>query len=171
VVAKLFALSGRCRAYFGEKDFQQLAVVRRMVADLSIPVTIVGCATVREAGGLALSSRNTRLSPDERHAALALHRALVAGRACVERGERDPVRVTAAMTAVLVAEPLVTPDYAVVVDPETLRCPAEVHGEVRLLVAARVGALRLIDNERASSVAPDVVPVHDRVLVKTGEER
>ena len=84
-----------------------------------------------------MSSRNTRLSPDERRAALALHRALRAGRACVERGERDPVRVTAAMTAVLVAEPLVTPDYAVVVDPATLACPAEVAGEVRLLVAAR----------------------------------
>ncbi len=69
VVAKLFALSGRCRAYFGEKDYQQLAVVRRMAADLSIPVTIVGCPTVREPDGLAMSSRNARLSPDERHAA------------------------------------------------------------------------------------------------------
>jgi pantoate--beta-alanine ligase len=171
VVAKLFALSGRCRAYFGEKDFQQLAVVRRMVADLSIPVTVVGCETVREAGGLALSSRNTRLSPDERHAALALHRALRAGRLCVERGERDPVRVTAAMTAVLVAEPLVTPDYAVVVDPATLRCPTEVRGEVRLLVAAQVGAVRLIDNERASGAMAALDGAHDRVLVNTGEER
>jgi pantoate--beta-alanine ligase len=171
VVAKLFALSGRCRAYFGEKDFQQLAVVRRMVADLSIPVTVVGCATVREDGGLALSSRNTRLSPDERVGALALHRALRAGRVCVERGERDPVRVTAAMTAVLVAEPLVTPDYAVVVDPSTLQCPTEVHGEVRLLVAAKVGAVRLIDNESARGAAKVVGAVHDRVLVNTGEER
>ena len=87
VVAKLFALSGRCRAYFGEKDFQQLAVVRRMVADLSIPVTVVGCETVREAGGLALSSRNTRLSPDERHAALGLA-PCPAGRAPVCRARR-----------------------------------------------------------------------------------
>ncbi len=171
VVAKLFALSGRCRAYFGEKDFQQLAVVRRMVADLSIPVEVVGCPTVREPDGLALSSRNVRLSPPERSAALALHRALRAGRACVERGERDPVRVTAAMTAVLVAEPLVTPDYAVVVDPETLRCPAEVHGEVRLLVAAKVGAVRLIDNDGACGVAPDHAEGDALVLVKTGEER
>jgi pantoate--beta-alanine ligase len=170
VVAKLFALSGRCRAYFGEKDFQQLAVVRRMVADLSFPVTIVGCPTVREVDGLALSSRNTRLSPHERGAALALHRALRAGRACVERGERDPVRVTAAMTAVLVAEPLVTPDYAVVVDPSTLQCPTRVSGEVRLLVAARLGAVRLIDNDRAC--APSTVAAgQDLVLVKTGEER
>lgn len=171
VVAKLFALSGRCRAYFGEKDFQQLAVVRRMVADLSIPVTIVGCTTVREADGLALSSRNARLSAEQRHAALALHRALSAGRACVERGERDPVRVTAAMTAVLVAEPLVTPDYAVVVDPHTLRCPTELSGEVRLLVAARVGAVRLIDNQGASCAAPAVGAAPELVLVNTGEER
>ncbi len=147
VVAKLFALSGRCRAYFGEKDFQQLAVVRRMVADLSIPVTVVGCPTVREVDGLAMSSRNTRLSPEQRQAAVALHRALRAGRRCVERGERDPVRVTAAMTAVLVAEPLVTPDYAVVVDPSTLECPAEVAGEVRLLVAAR-GRVGAADRQR-----------------------
>ncbi len=171
VVAKLFALSGRCRAYFGEKDFQQLAVVRRMVADLFMPVTIVGCATVREVDGLALSSRNTRLSPEQRRAALALHRALRAGRACVERGERDPVRVTAAMTAVLVAEPLVTPDYAVVVDPDTLQCPAQVDGEVRLLVAAQVGAIRLIDNEGACRAPFDVGDGQGLVLAHTGEER
>jgi pantoate--beta-alanine ligase len=170
VVAKLFALSGRCRAYFGEKDFQQLAVVRRMVADLSIPVTIVGCATVREVDGLAMSSRNTRLEPEQRRAALALHRALRAGRTCVERGEHDPVRVTAAMTAVLVAEPLVSPDYAVVVDPSTLECPTEVAGEVRLLVAARVGGVRLIDNESACASAA-VSARQDLVLVNTGEER
>jgi pantoate--beta-alanine ligase len=170
VVAKLFALSGRCRAYFGEKDFQQLAVVRRMVTDLSIPVEIVGCPTVREPDGLAMSSRNTRLSPDERAAALALQRALRAGRALVERGERDPRRVRAAMTAVLVGEPLVTPDYAVVVDPDTLQCPTEVHGTVRLLVAATVGSVRLIDNENANSTAR-VAAVEDLVLVNTGEER
>ena len=87
VVAKLFALSGRCRAYFGEKDFQQLAVVRRMMADLSMPVTVVGCATVREVDGFAMSSRNTRLSADERRAATALHRAL-AGRPCLCRAGR-----------------------------------------------------------------------------------
>ncbi len=171
VVAKLFALSGRCRAYFGEKDFQQLAVVRRMVSDLSIPVTIVGCPTVREADGLAMSSRNARLSDEQRHAALALHRALAAGRARVERGERDPVRVTAAMTAVLVAEPLVTPDYAVVVDPRTLQRPSELSGEVRLLVAARVGSVRLIDNQVASCTPSAVGAASVLVLVNTGEER
>jgi len=171
VVAKLFALSGRCRAYFGEKDYQQLAVVRRMAADLSIPVTIVGSPTVREPDGLAMSSRNARLSPRERHAALALHRALQAGRACVERGERDPGRVGAAMTAVLVAEPLVTPDYAAVVDPLTLRTPTVLDGEVRLLVAARVGAVRLIDNEGACHAPAGAGPAPELVLVNSGEER
>jgi pantoate--beta-alanine ligase len=179
VVAKLFALSGRCRAYFGEKDYQQLAVIRRMVADLSIPVEIVGCATVRELDGLAMSSRNARLSRSERRAGLALHRALQAGRACVERGERDPVRVRAAMTAVLVSEPLVTADYAVVVNPHSLQCPSEVHGEVRLILAARVGPVRLIDNDGAScaladaaaEVATGAAAGPDLVLVHTGEER
>ena len=171
VVAKLFALSGRCRAYFGEKDYQQLAVVRRMVVDLSIPVTIVDCPTVRELDGLAMSSRNRRLSGDERHAALALHRALRAGRACVEGGERDPRRVGAAMTAVLVAEPLVMPDYAAVVDPRTLQCPSVVDAEVRLLVAARVGSVRLIDNEGACPLPAGVGAARDLVLVNTGEER
>jgi len=170
VVAKLLSLAGRCRAYFGDKDYQQLAVVRRLVADLSIPVEVVGCPIVREADGLALSSRNVRLTRPERRAALALHRALRAGRARIERGERDPVRVRAAMMAVLAGEPLVVPDYAVVVDPATLACPSAVAGEVRLLVAARVGAVRLIDNDgvRAPAVA-DVTP--ELVLANTGEER
>ena len=171
VVAKLFALSGRCRAYFGEKDYQQLAVVRRMAADLSIPVTIVGCPTVREPDGLAMSSRNARLSPDERLAALALSRALRAGRACVERGERDPGRVGAAMTAVLVAEPLVTPDYAVAVDPLTLRRLTVLDGAVRLVVAAHVGPVRLIDNEGVCHAPAGVMPAPDLVLVNSGEER
>jgi pantoate--beta-alanine ligase len=168
VVAKLFALSGRCRAYFGEKDFQQLAVVRRMVQDLSFPVHVVGCETVREADGLALSSRNQRLSPRQRTAAKALSRALSAGRACLDGGERDPGRVGAAMRAVLVAEPLVTPDYAVVVEPRTLCVPEAVGQNVRLLVAAQVGPVRLIDNVGVScAAARDGATL---VLVHTGEE-
>ena len=120
VVAKLFNLAGPCRAYFGEKDWQQLRVVRRLVADLSFPVEVVACPTVRDADGLALSSRNARLSPEERVAATVLYRALTA----------YPRR---RMADVVAEEPLVTLDYA------------EVDGD-RLLIAARVGDVRLIDN-------------------------
>ena len=170
VVAKLFALSGRCRAYFGEKDFQQLAVVRTMAEELRLPVEVVGCTTVREPDGLALSSRNARLSPPERRAARALWRALRAGRARIHAGERDPARVEAAMRAVLVGEPLVEPDYAVVVDPRTLATPPTLRGELRLLVAARVGPVRLIDNDGALCPAgrDDADAL---VLINTGEVR
>jgi pantoate--beta-alanine ligase len=169
VVAKLFGLAGRCRAYFGEKDYQQLAVVRRMAADLSLPVEVVACPTVRDADGLALSSRNARLSPDERRAALALRRALDAGLAEVAGGARRASVVRAAMHAVLAAEPLVQPDYAEVVDARTLEARPLLHGEVRLLVAARVGAVRLIDNDGARVGAPAPVG-RDLVLTDTVKE-
>jgi len=146
VVAKLCSLAGRGRVYFGEKDFQQLAVVRRMVADLSLPVEIVACPTVREHDGLALSSRNVRLSADGRRAAVALHRALIAGLGALDAGERDPARVGAFMTEVLTTADGVVPDYAVAVDAATLAPPPRLGGEVRLLVAATVGDVRLIDN-------------------------
>jgi pantoate--beta-alanine ligase len=146
VVAKLCSLAGKSRVYFGEKDFQQLAVVRRMVTDLSLPVEIVACPTVREESGLALSSRNVRLSDDGRLAALALHRALTAGLGALDAGERDPVRVNAFMRDVLNATEGVSPDYAVAVDAATLATPEKLSGEVRLLVAATVGPVRLIDN-------------------------
>jgi pantoate--beta-alanine ligase len=143
VVAKLFAMAGRCAAYFGEKDFQQLAIVRRMAADLSFPVEIVPCATVRAGDGLALSSRNAYLSDEERRVAPVLHRALEAGVEAV-RGGRDPEPV---MAGILATEPLVEPDYAVVVDAATLQRPAELVGDLRLLVAARLPSARLIDNQ------------------------
>jgi pantoate--beta-alanine ligase len=148
VVTKLFALAGRCRAYFGEKDFQQLVVVRRLVDDLCLPVTLVGCPTVREPDGLALSSRNARLGPAERQAATVLHRALAAGWAAVTSGERRPVAVADRMAAVVAAEPLARLDYAAVADPDDLSVPPvlEAGRPVRLLVAARVGGIRLIDN-------------------------
>jgi pantoate--beta-alanine ligase len=146
VVAKLCSLAGRSRVYFGEKDFQQLAVVKRMAADLSLPVEIVPCPTVREADGLALSSRNVRLSAEGRSAALALHRALDAGLRAIGAGERDPVSVHAAMAAVLADTDGVEPDYAVAVDAASLTGPERLGGEVRLLVAATVGPVRLIDN-------------------------
>jgi pantoate--beta-alanine ligase len=150
VVTKLFAIVGPCRAYFGEKDFQQLAVVRRLVGDLSLPVEVVGCPTVREPDGLAMSSRNAYLSPDDRAAAPVLHLALEAGRSAVEAGERDPSVVRAVMSDVVGAEPRVQLEYAEVVDPATLRVPERLSGEVRLLVAARVGPARLIDNVGAT---------------------
>ncbi|MDE3085853.1 MAG: pantoate--beta-alanine ligase [Acidobacteriota bacterium] len=154
VVTKLFALAGRCRAYFGEKDFQQLAVVRRLAADLSLPVEVVGCPTVREPDGLALSSRNVRLGPEGRGAALALRGSLDAGLAALAAGERCPGAVRAAMEAVLESAPLVTPDYAEVVDAGTLRVPEVLAGEVRLLVAAVVEGVRLIDNDGTTVAAP-----------------
>jgi len=146
IVTKLFALAGRCRAYFGEKDFQQLAIVRRLVADLDLGVDVVGCPTVREPDGLALSSRNSRLSPPERQAAVALWRALCTGRELVAGGERDGTRVEQAMAGVLRAEPLVHPDYAAVADPMSLQPVTAIESEVRLLVAASIGSARLIDN-------------------------
>jgi pantoate--beta-alanine ligase len=146
VVAKLCSLAGRSRVYFGEKDFQQLAVVRRMVTDLSLPVEIVACPTVREADGLALSSRNVRLSADERRVAVTLHHALEAGRRLIDAGEREPARVSEAMHAVLHSVEGVTADYAVAVDAASLATPEQLSGDVRLLVAATVGPVRLIDN-------------------------
>lgn len=148
VVAKLFAIVGACRAYFGEKDFQQLAVVTAMAADLAFPVEVVGCPTVRAPDGLALSSRNTYLDATERQAATVLHRALRAGEAAVLGGATDAAAVRAAMAAELATEALAEVDYADVVDPVTLEPLGDlVAGEgIRLLVAARVGAPRLLDN-------------------------
>jgi pantoate--beta-alanine ligase len=146
VVAKLFAAVGRCRAYFGEKDYQQLLVVRRLAADLSFPVEVIGCETQRERDGVALSSRNARLTLEQRAAAPVLHRALQAGRNAVDAGERLSERVAAAMAAVVTAEPLAQLDYAAAVDAGDLTVPATLAGDVRLLVAARFGSTRLIDN-------------------------
>jgi pantoate--beta-alanine ligase len=148
VVAKLMAMAGRCRAYFGEKDFQQLAVVRQMVADLSLPVEVVGCSTVRDPDGLALSSRNVRLGADERHAALALSKALRAGAQAMASGEARAWAVEQRMAEVVADEPLVDLDYAVVVGADDLQQVASVGDGtgLRLLIAARVGPVRLIDN-------------------------
>ena len=146
VVAKLFAIVGPCHAFFGEKDFQQLAVIRQMVHDLSLPVEVVGCPTVREVDGLAMSSRNAYLTPAERSAAPVVHRALQAGRALVEDGEHDAAVVRAAMAAVIEEEPLAELDYAEVVDARTLEVPEPLAGPLRLLAAVRFGSARLIDN-------------------------
>lgn len=146
VVARLLNLVGPALAVFGEKDAQQLAVVRRMVADLHFPVEIVAHPTVREPDGLAMSSRNAYLAAGERRAATALYRALTAAGDEIARGERDADRLRAAMRAVLEAEPGVEPEYAEVVDAETFRPVADARGRLVLPVAARVGRTRLIDN-------------------------
>jgi pantoate--beta-alanine ligase len=148
VVAKLFSIVGSCRAYFGEKDFQQLAVVRRMTSDLSLPVQVVGCPTVREPDGLAMSSRNAYLDDAEREAAPVLHRALQAGAASIVAGERDSDAVRSLMGEIISAEPSCRLDYAEVVRADDL---VPVHAlepgdELRLLVAAQLGRPRLLDN-------------------------
>jgi pantoate--beta-alanine ligase len=146
VVTKLFSLTGRCRAYFGEKDFQQVAVVRRVVRDLCLPIDVVACPTVRELDGLAVSSRNVRLSESERTTAAVLHKALVAGATAISSGEDRPSEVRKIMLEALSAAQGVDPEYAEVVDPGDLTTPERLSGEVRLLIAARVGPVRLIDN-------------------------
>lgn len=147
IVAKLFSLSGPCVAYFGEKDFQQLTVVRRMVRDLSLPVDVVACPTVRATDGLALSSRNSYLTAEEREAAPQLYYALLAGKRAVEDdGIDDPDLVEKSMAESLSRQPLFQFEYAAVADPDTLEPPQRIAGEVRLLMAARLGRARLIDN-------------------------
>ena len=146
VVAKLLHLVGPSRAYFGQKDAQQLAVVRRMVADLAFPNQIVACPTVREPDGLAVSSRNAYLLPDERQRATALYRALEAGRAEYASGGRDPAAVEAAAREVLADAPGVELDYVALVDPATFEPVKQAEAGQVLATAARVGRTRLIDN-------------------------
>jgi pantoate--beta-alanine ligase len=147
VVAILFSLVGAERAYFGQKDAQQVMVIRRMALDLAMRTEVVACPTVREPDGLALSSRNVHLSPDERKAASVLRRALLAGRAAWEGGERSGDALRRTMQAVLAAEPLAAVDYASVADAGTLRELQHVDGPALLSLAVRFGTTRLIDNE------------------------
>ena len=143
VVAKLFMIVQPDRAYFGEKDAQQLAVIRRMVRDLNIPVTVVPVATVREDDGLAMSSRNKHLNAEERKAAAVLYRALEAARSTIVRGA-EPARQAA--LAVIAQEPAVRVEYLEVVDADEMQPVKDVAGPVRIAVAAWVGGTRLIDN-------------------------
>jgi pantoate--beta-alanine ligase len=146
VLAKLFGLAGRCRSYFGEKDAQQLAVIRRMVGDLELPVHVVACPTIREPDGLAMSSRNTYLSPEERRAAPCLYEALARAAWLVEGGEREAVVLKAEMAKRIGAETLARIDYVAVVDEETFDEVDRLGDTARALVAARIGTTRLIDN-------------------------
>jgi pantoate--beta-alanine ligase len=145
VVAKLFSIVGPSSAYFGRKDFQQLAVVRRMATDLDLPVQVVGCPLVREPDGVAMSSRNAYLSADERERATGIFASLRAGAAAVEDGERDPERVRAAVEAEAARHGLEL-EYAEVRRAADLAPLTTVDGEVVVAVAAAVGKARLIDN-------------------------
>jgi pantoate--beta-alanine ligase len=146
VVAKLFATVGTSTAYFGEKDAQQLAVIRRMVRDLSIPVEVVACQIVRELDGLALSSRNALLSRVQREAASCLFLALSEAAAAARAGERVAARLIAVMAREIGGTAAARLDYATVVDDRTFEEIATVEPPARALVAARFGDVRLIDN-------------------------
>ena len=146
VVTKVLNHVRPARAYFGEKDFQQLVVIRRLHADLVLPGEIVACRTVRDADGLALSSRNAHLSPTERRQAATLWRALFRMRTAVDEGVTDVDALLAAGEKVLLAEPAVRLDYLAVVDPVTLDPLELLRPGARAFIAATVGGTRLIDN-------------------------
>jgi pantoate--beta-alanine ligase len=146
IVAKLFSIVGPCRAYFGRKDAQQLAVIRRMTVDLDLPVEVVGCPLVRESDGLALSSRNAYLTDEERGAATILCGALYMASEAVVRGMRDAAAVRALIVDTVARSPLVRLDYAEVVDAATLEPVEGIHADTLVALAAFVGKARLIDN-------------------------
>ena len=148
VVAKLFGICQPGKAYFGEKDAQQLAVVKKMVAELCMNVDIVGCPTVREEDGLAMSSRNARLSEYERESARCLYRALTEAKACFESGEKDPKKIAAVMRGVIENEPFAIIEYAKVVNPNTFDTPPFACEGNLVLLAVYFGDVRLIDNIR-----------------------
>ncbi len=148
VVLKLLAIVQPDVAYFGEKDAQQLAIVRRMVKDFDVPVTIVGVPTVREHDGLALSSRNERLSASERLVAPALHEALLGAQRAIARGDADPAVVTAQAMALIPDDNRLRLEYLELVDPEEFQPVARVNGPVVAAGALWVGGTRLIDNLR-----------------------
>jgi pantoate--beta-alanine ligase len=149
VVAILFNLVGAERAYFGQKDAQQVLVIRQMACDLAIPTEVIACPTVREPDGLALSSRNVHLSPDERAAAPVLRRALLAARARWEAGERSADVLRTVMAEILAAEPLATPAYVSVADGRILAELDRISDDspALLSLAVRFGPTRLIDND------------------------
>lgn len=146
VVLKLFNIVKPDRAYFGQKDAQQLAVIRRMVKDLNVDTEIVGCPIVREADGLAKSSRNTYLNSDERKAALILSRSLKLGKEMIENGETDSKAVIKAITDNINTEPLAKIDYVDVVDFDTITPVDKIGRSVLVAIAVYIGKTRLIDN-------------------------
>ena len=146
VVTKLFHIVCPDNAYFGQKDAQQLAVIRRMVRDLNFDIEIVGCPIVREADGLAMSSRNTYLNEEERKAALVLSQAVRLGEELVEAGEKNAAVIKEKMIAHIEAEPLAKIDYVEIVDAQSLEPVSEIQGEILAAMAVYIGKTRLIDN-------------------------
>ena len=146
IVAKLFNIVQPDVAYFGQKDAQQLAVIRRMTRDLELPIEIVGCPTVREPDGLAMSSRNAMLSPDERRRAVVLYCALCVARERIRAGEQSVDVLVEQMRGIIVESRPTAVDYVSIVDPETLQPVTHVGGPVLIALAVRFGGTRLIDN-------------------------
>lgn len=146
VVSKLFLIASPDRAYFGQKDAQQLAVIKRMVRDLNFDIEIVGCPIIREADGLAKSSRNTYLSPEERKAAVILHKALEKGKELVLNGEKSAKAVIDTVTQIINSEPLAKIDYVQVVDFPNIKVVEDINGDILTAVAVYIGKTRLIDN-------------------------
>lgn len=146
VVSKLFHIVTPDRAYFGEKDAQQLAVIRRMVRDMNFDIKIVGCPIVREEDGLAMSSRNTYLNKEERKAALILHKSLTLGENMIKTGEKDAIKVKNAIIKNIETEPLARIDYVEVVDAETLEPVESIEKPILVATAVYIGKTRLIDN-------------------------
>lgn len=146
VVGKLFNIVEPDRAYFGQKDAQQLAVIRRMVRDLNFNLEIIGCPIVREEDGLAKSSRNTYLSPEERKAATILHKGLVKGEEMVRGGEKNVTVVVNAIREIIDSEPLAKIDYVEMVDFDNIQPIETIEGSVLTAVAVYIGKTRLIDN-------------------------
>jgi len=155
VVAKLFHIVEPDAAFFGQKDAAQVAIIRRMVRDLNLPVEIVVCPIVRESDGLAMSSRNAYLEPAQRKQALVLHRSLMRVRELVERGEGAARKLSAAGREEFSREPAARLDYFEIVNPETLDPVDDVSGGALVAVAAYVGATRLIDNLLLKKITPD----------------
>ncbi len=146
VVSKLFHIVTPDRAYFGQKDAQQLAVIKRMVRDLNFDIEIVGCPIIREEDGLAKSSRNTYLSEEERKAAVILNQSLKIGKEMIEKGEKDAAKVKEAIVKNLTTEPLAKIDYVEIVDFNTIEPITTIKGSVLTAIAVYIGKTRLIDN-------------------------
>lgn len=146
VVGKLFNIVQPDRAYFGQKDAQQLAVIRRMVRDLNFDLEIIGCPIIREEDGLAKSSRNTYLSPEERQAAVVLHKGLAKGEEMIRAGETSAAKVKKAICDIIEAEPLAKIDYVEIVDFDNIQEKDVLDGQVLAAVAVYIGKTRLIDN-------------------------